>query len=893
MLGVCPHCQHASEPGFPFCPYCGRARPSVQASEDPLIGRTLCGGYVLLEPIGTGGMGRVYRAEQRALGRSVAVKVIHPHLVHDALAASRFVNEAHAASRLNHPNVVSVIDFGRTDDGLPFIVMEYLRGPTLAKVVEKEGLLSMARVVDIMRQTLEALTEAHEIGMVHRDLKPANIALEPTRTGSDFVKVLDFGLAQITAGSSEDSACKRREVVGTPAYMSPEQAAGATLDHRSDLFSAGVILYELTTGLRLSRAETALAAVVERMIASTPSQDDIGRGRPVPEPFVPVVLKAIATDPAARYASAVEFRQALEDADRRVVGQCVRPTIPIPPSSVPCPSCGAPVPPKDRFCGACGTRVTPTAPAPIGFSTVEQTTAAPVSGVRRGRHTTRLQLRASSNTSDLQKLHELRLRAEPRLHAVRVVGEHGVGKTTLLREFLLSARSTGDACAQAGPDPWQARPPCWALRKLLASLAGLHDDDLPGITSRTSSASVSRGLEIVFGGAAPRDLGISPSEARTALRDALRWGLQRAAAGSLTGRVVVGIDDIDRIDGPSRNALLDLIADPPQTCALVVATKSLQAQVDWPASTGEQLIAGWDRKTVERVLSGFGGDIALPNEGAAGVLFTPLYVEHLIRFHFEGGENPPVETSDLIARRMERLPVDARKALHAMTVLGDRVRLEDVHALLAVPAGQDKGLSALAQAGMVDRDGNELRWTHPLLIDVASSVTPIAARRELRAKAGVLLAARNAPLEVLAVQAREAEQWFEALFLIEQAAERATSLGDSTGKTAWLQMGYETAQRGIAAGGIDDPEQAMVSFGRKLGDALLDDGRLAEADMVLREVLAFIEPSSVGRVQILRGLARVQHAGARSGSGDAEVVVGHAGSRVSASVRNRSAGNAG
>ncbi len=675
--------------------------------------------------------------------------------------------------------------------------------------------------------------------------------------------------------------------------MSPEQAAGATLDHRSDLFSAGVILYELTTGLRLSRAETALAAVVERMIASTPSQDDIGRGRPVPEPFIPVVLKAIATDPAARYASAIEFRQALEDADRRVVGQCVRPTIPVPTSSVPCPSCGAPVPPKNRFCGSCGTSVTPITTASIGFSLVEQSTAAPVSGVRRGRHTTRLQLRVPSNGADLQKLHELRLRAEPRLQAVRVVGEHGVGKTTLLKEFLIAARSTGDACAEAGPDPWQARPPCWALRKLLTSLTGLRDNDLLGITSRISSASVLHGFEIVLGRAAARDLGITPSDARAALRDALRWGLQRAADGSLTGRVVVGLDDIDRIDGPSRNAVLDLIADPLQTSVVVVATQSLQAQIDWPTSTVERLITGWDRKTVERVLSGFGGDIALPNEPTAGWLFTPLYVEHLIRFHFEGGDNPPVETSDLIARRMEHLATDARKALHAMTVLGDPVPVEDLRELLALPPGQDKGLLALAQAGMVDRDGNELRWTHPLLIDVASSVTPIAARRELRAKAGVLLAGRGAPLEVLAVQAREAEQWFEALFLIEQAAERAASLGDSTGKTAWLQMGYETARRGIAAGGIDDPEQAMVSFGRKLGDALLDEGRLAEADMVLREVLAFVEPSNADRVPILRGLARVQHAWSRSGSGDAEVVVGHARSRASASVRNRSAGNAG
>src|SRR6266566_6746117 len=219
-MRTCPQCQNPCDETHKFCPSCGFPVAKVaQHTDDPLIGRALPGGYVILDLVGIGGMGRVYRAEQRTLGRTVAVKVIHPHLLGDESAAARFIAEARAASRLNHPNSVGVIDFGKTDDGQLYLVMEFLRGRDLASVAYEEGPLPVRRILDVLRQALAALAEAHHLGIIHRDLKPENIILEPLRSGGDFVKVVDFGLAKIIEGPRPVTAITSPGIIcGTPDY---------------------------------------------------------------------------------------------------------------------------------------------------------------------------------------------------------------------------------------------------------------------------------------------------------------------------------------------------------------------------------------------------------------------------------------------------------------------------------------------------------------------------------------------------------------------------------------------------------------------------------------------------------------------------------------------------
>ena len=219
---------------------------------DPLIGTEVDGGeYRITERIGAGGMGSVYKAEQPSMNRSVAVKVLHARFAKREDLVSRFRREARAMSQLSHPNTARVYKFGQLADGSPYFVMDYMEGKNLAHVVRAEGPMVADRAINIMIQVCGALDEAHRAGIIHRDLKPENIFLTNQAGTTDFPKVLDFGLAKVSdkqMGRGSMMLTQQGMVFGTPEFMSPEQTQGDTLDRRSDIYSLGLILYELLTG---------------------------------------------------------------------------------------------------------------------------------------------------------------------------------------------------------------------------------------------------------------------------------------------------------------------------------------------------------------------------------------------------------------------------------------------------------------------------------------------------------------------------------------------------------------------------------------------------------------------------------------------------------------------
>jgi len=216
---------------------------------DALVGRTLRGKYLVEQRIGSGGMGVIYRGLHLALGSPVALKVIRRGLRPDPAAIERFHDEARRTSRLRHPHIVSVTDFGEAEDGTLFMAMEHIPGKTLARVIAEGGPLSERRVVRIGAQILAAVAEAHAHRILHRDLNPSNVMIEPGRRTREVAKVLDFGIA-IAGERALVGACPSPAgaVWGTHGYMSPEQSSGGMLDGRSDLYSVGVILYEMLTG---------------------------------------------------------------------------------------------------------------------------------------------------------------------------------------------------------------------------------------------------------------------------------------------------------------------------------------------------------------------------------------------------------------------------------------------------------------------------------------------------------------------------------------------------------------------------------------------------------------------------------------------------------------------
>ena len=279
---------------------------------DPLLGRVFDGKYRLDERLGGGGMGTVYRATHLLIDRPVAIKVLSQRFVGDTTATERFRREARAAGRMQHPNAVSVTDFGATTDGYLYIVMELLEGRTLRDLLAREAPLDVARAVSIMLQTCAAVGAAHDGGLIHRDLKPANIFIEQRPNTPAVVKVLDFGVAKFAVEEQADddyqTLTQVGAIIGTPRYMSPEQCSGSGgVTPASDVYSLGIILYEMLSGVVPFNAETPLAIALRHVSEEPRPLHEIVPA--VPEKLEAIVHKTLAKRPSDRFADANELRQ--------------------------------------------------------------------------------------------------------------------------------------------------------------------------------------------------------------------------------------------------------------------------------------------------------------------------------------------------------------------------------------------------------------------------------------------------------------------------------------------------------------------------------------------------------------------------------------------------------
>jgi serine/threonine protein kinase len=264
--------------------------------------------------LGTGGMGVVYRARHALMDRIVAIKMLQGQLISDSLSVKRFHQESKAASRINHRHVITVYDFGISPQGLPYIVMDYLEGTSLADFIKSDGQIGVERTIKIIGQACDALHHAHKQGVVHRDLKPSNIVLINYDEEKDFVKVVDFGVAKLMNTNTEGGQrlTQAGEVCGSPVYMSPEQCMGQELDARSDIYSMGIVVYETLTG-KLPILGKSMVETMSRHVSEVPPSFNAVR----PDLYIParleqVVFKALAKDPNDRHQSMDEMRQELE-----------------------------------------------------------------------------------------------------------------------------------------------------------------------------------------------------------------------------------------------------------------------------------------------------------------------------------------------------------------------------------------------------------------------------------------------------------------------------------------------------------------------------------------------------------------------------------------------------
>jgi serine/threonine-protein kinase len=298
---ICPVCSTEYPDDVRFCPNDGQTLRASGAATN-LVGQVVADRYHVIKKLGEGGMGQVYLAEHVKMGRRSAIKVMNPAMVHDPDAVARFNREASNASRITHPNVCAIYDFGETPDGLIYLAMEFIEGEPLTDLLEREGALPVPRAVSIFLQVAEALQAAHDLGIVHRDLKPDNVMLIRRRDGGDGVKVVDFGIAKAVGGDeSGQKVTKTGLVVGTPEFMSPEQLSGDKVDGRSDLYSAALVLYQMLTGKLPFEASTLQETMIKRL---TDEPTPLAQSRPdrtFPPGLQAVLDTALARTPVERY----------------------------------------------------------------------------------------------------------------------------------------------------------------------------------------------------------------------------------------------------------------------------------------------------------------------------------------------------------------------------------------------------------------------------------------------------------------------------------------------------------------------------------------------------------------------------------------------------------------
>lgn len=289
-----------------------------------MIGQVVGGRYRVTGVLGEGGMGVVYVGEQQmgSVVRKVAIKTLHQHLSKDPSVLARFHRECGTVAQLEHPNTIKFYDFGSTSDGTLYIAMEFVAGRSLSETIEKEGALSADRVTKIMRQVCGALDEAHQKGIIHRDLKPDNVVLTDQVGESDFVKVLDFGIAarsESADAQKEQKLTQQGMVLGTPPYMSPEQFTGKALDGRSDVYSLGVMAYEMLTGRLPFEADTPWQWATQHMTAQPISFEVSAPNKNLPPGMRDAILKSLSKDRDQRQTTAREFFAELSDGGRMTV----------------------------------------------------------------------------------------------------------------------------------------------------------------------------------------------------------------------------------------------------------------------------------------------------------------------------------------------------------------------------------------------------------------------------------------------------------------------------------------------------------------------------------------------------------------------------------------------
>jgi serine/threonine-protein kinase len=784
-----------------------------------LVGRVLGDKFKLTACIGIGGSGAVYKADQMALGRTVAVKILNEELCADPRMITRFRGEAMSASRLNHPNCVSIIDYGQSPDGLLYLAMEYVKGPTLTQLLVNESPLGVERVLDLMSQSLAGIEEAHLAGVVHADLKADNIIVDQRRANIDQVKIVDFGIARLVTGVRERDPNEERSISGTPEYMAPEVISGAPPSFASDIYAVGIILYELLAD-KTPFFAGATTEILTNHLKAHPSPLAPHRDG-VPKELDQVIAKALAKHPADRYTSAADMREALIGIRARmrhvVVGD-------------KCESCGATCAPGFKFCPECGAprvRISKTFEIPTNQAMLSDVLPLPFTGRAREVDTLLAHGRREPGSEN----------------GLLVVGPEGAGRSTFLRHAYGPLISEGRVIYQAVPDPSGLAAPFYPIRSLIAALLqlppvsselemrdavmalGLNERDVPGISQLFGHPTTLLELE-------------PPVRRREIVWSALR-ALERAAT---KGPMVVVCEDIDRFDHPSLEILrrateANELALPP-----IIMTTQHELAAQWPPSVPRLEIGALESADLQAIASllGKSGVRGLPS---AQTLFEttrayPGHLEHVVRYLLEGGkaEDTKVSLPDLIAARLSMLPQSTRDVLQAAAVLGIEPQQDLLRAMM--PGDQlEPGLTDAEIHGLVGHDpSGELLFTSRLVREIVYDATPADVRRSLHASAATAVETMTQDIGLLGHHHDLAGHAKDAIDLLRAGGDHAAEQLDDAGAGNYYYRALVAVRQAMQSGEIEDgAELQFVQLSVKLADVLRTRGETALARGILSE----------------------------------------------------------
>ncbi|MCS6913289.1 MAG: protein kinase [Myxococcota bacterium] len=805
----CPKCHDPSESAQRLCANCGTDLTVGAPESDPLVGKVLCDRYRLIALIGAGAMGRVYRAQHLRTEGLVAIKILSSQVSADPTSVRRFHREARAASQLRHPNSIRIYDFGETPEGLLYLVMELLSGRTLGQINRMEGPLPPARLARLLGGALLALEEAHRAQVIHRDFKPENIFVERLRSGEEQVKVLDFGIAKIK-DLGDSGITHAGMVCGTPDYMSPEQIRGEELDGRSDVYAAGVVLYEMLTGHRPFAGS--LLEVLSCHLSQAPEPPRKRR----PDLQIPAVLERICLTAMSkrredRYPSAAELARALEAAVRSLSSQL-------------CPRCGEAALAQGRFCPWCGAALRSASSHRLG----PRLPRWPEALVGRDKVLARLE----------------RLRGQ----GLVLCGTRGMGKSRMVEH--MNSHVWGGRAIFVYPDPSGAKTPLWPIRSALAQALG--------ISERPSLAELDQALRQAN---LPHPSGELPGLAElfgiweAAVRggyDVRRRECFAAALGTLRHLPNIYVfEDVDRYDWPSRSIVVQLCAA--RGPATVLLTTSSRAVLE--AMHALEMDSSSDRPPLEVIELGALTDEALqalrlPPEVQAAGGGVPGRLELAFHALHEGARGAT------LADRLALLSEEARRLLEALAVSGTRSRI-GLLCELAEVTDPRPALDELSTRGLVRIQGEVVSFPSAALRDDVHQLGSPEQLSRLHRRCWRRLEELGAAPTTIAYHALLADPSAVPLGVLERAGDAARHGFDDAGAEWWYRKAYARAQQLVSAG--QEHPEVQVQAGLRLALTLRYAGNIVDAEQILREVLTLGRGDGQAEASARRGLARLAY----------------------------------